>query len=299
MVTTGLLGLVGCMQSTTSGTQTTSSTSAPQKSVSIFKSSRSSGEADPLRAHMRARKMVDPADTSLTHEYTTLAVEPDNLPPTPRKKPGSEKSFMAALSKIIAPEPGAVTPAHKPHNTNKPKRVATEKMLPPPSRDPVKAAPPQKKPAIYRLSAEEIKRAQNPALRDALQAQKPAQKPEFKKPPKPKTVSLATTVSSVRVGNYADKTRIVMDLSGPAKFDYDRNAKGQNLTINLPGVGWRAQDQQRFSAHPLLDNYKIRTGQKGSVLTIRTKKPAKLIQSSYLPPNHLYGHRIYFDIAPI
>lgn len=239
--------------------------------------------------------MVDPRDTSLTHEYTTLAVKPSNLPPKPKKKPGTGRSFMTALSSLITPEPETIKPAQKPDRASTVVSTSETNNL--------ETRTAGKKSKIRRLSAQEIKKAQSLAMRDAVRADKPAHKPahkpEFKKPPKPGSVSLETAVSSVRIGNYTDKTRVVMDLNGPAKFDYDRQSQGRSLKVNLPGVSWHAQSEKRFSAHPLLENYEIKTTKKGSTLIIKTKKPARLIQSSYLPPNHLYGHRIYFDIAPI
>ncbi len=111
-------------------------------------------------------------------------------------------------------------------------------------------------------------------------------------------VGSGAAVSSVRVGDHPGKVRIVLDLTGPAKFAADVDNNEKILLVDLPGTGWTAETQKLIK-NPLVKGYvaqKNATGN-GTVLAIKLAKPAKVLMATVLPPNESYGNRIAIDVS--
>lgn len=107
-------------------------------------------------------------------------------------------------------------------------------------------------------------------------------------------------VTQVRTGAHPDKTRMVLDINAPAQFRYDLDNNEKLLLIDLPGINWSAPRQQKLARNPLVSGYTAQaSGDGGTMLVVELKQPAKVLRSKALPPNDRYGHRIYFDIAPL
>lgn len=108
-------------------------------------------------------------------------------------------------------------------------------------------------------------------------------------------------VTNVRLGEHANKTRIVLDLNAPAQFTYLLQKEGRELVIDLPGTGWSAAAQQVLGGnHPLVKSYSTYPSKAGgTTLAVELSKPVKLTMSSALAPNDVYGNRIVFDVSGI
>ncbi len=118
--------------------------------------------------------------------------------------------------------------------------------------------------------------------------------------PQPAAPPAASSVLGVRVGEHPDKVRIVLDVTGPAKFSSDLDNQEKLLIIDLPQSGWTAGTQGSFDGNPVISGYTARPSAGGGVtLAVELKKAAKLTMSSALEPNEVYGHRIVFDVAPL
>jgi hypothetical protein len=111
---------------------------------------------------------------------------------------------------------------------------------------------------------------------------------------------MGNNVLSVRTGNHPGNiVRVVLDVSGPARFEPTRDSARRQLDIVLPGTGWAATPAMD------LDNPRVRAyrtealpdGQ-GTRLSLSLARPARLVKSMALPPNETFGHRLVFDIAP-
>jgi hypothetical protein len=158
-------------------------------------------------------------------------------------------------------------------------------------RDDFRKIIPQHKPEIPR---EVIQTASLPPEAIAPQAQTP-----------PETIAPAagaatSSVRGVRVGEHPDKVRIVLDVSGPAKFSYDIDNNEKLLIIDLPQSSWPTGAAGSFDGNALVSGYTAKPSASGGVtLAVELKKPAKLTMSSALEPNESYGHRIVFDVAPL
>ena len=116
----------------------------------------------------------------------------------------------------------------------------------------------------------------------------------------PAAGAATSSVRGVRVGEHPDKVRIVLDISGPAKFSYDIDNTEKLLIIDLPQSTWPTGATGSFDGNALVSGYTAKPSASGGVtLAVELKKPAKLTMSSALEPNESYGHRIVFDVAPL
>ena len=253
---TSLLVLGGCGAATSikeSVKNATRPSKVEQKHASVDMSGLS-----PLEQHMRARGMVNPADTSEMHAYSLN---------------------MASAAQIKAPKT-MVKPSKKPRNVSAPVRHAsldrakiTRRAVAPPTAKP--RAPVEFKTAVKPV----VKRAVTPAAKVAHAG--------------------GAMVTGVRIGQHGDKTRIVLDVSAAADFDYQMDSDKNVLVIQLSNVGWETEAKRVFAAHPLLLAYLAKpSAGGGTFLAVKMKRKAALVFKTSYPPNGTSGHRIVFDIAP-
>jgi N-acetylmuramoyl-L-alanine amidase len=105
-----------------------------------------------------------------------------------------------------------------------------------------------------------------------------------------------STVTSVRIGDYASKTRIVLDLSDKIPFNLFTLANPYRVVINLPEVDWR------FDADAVRHGKRItgfrfglfRPGQ--SRVVIDVSRPVNVSKSFILPPSKKRGYRLVIDL---
>jgi hypothetical protein len=106
-------------------------------------------------------------------------------------------------------------------------------------------------------------------------------------------------VTAVRIGEHSNKTRLVLDMTGPGKFSYDINRTGTSLTILLPQSAWNVSAQKPATS-ALIRNYSaVPIAGGGVAVNIELKKPGRLAYGGALPPNDIHGDRIVFDVAPL
>jgi hypothetical protein len=59
-------------------------------------------------------------------------------------------------------------------------------------------------------------------------------------------------VTGLTMGDYEDKTRLVLDLNQSADFDYDLNNLDSILTVRIDGAGWNMPGHEDWKNHPLV-----------------------------------------------
>ena len=104
-------------------------------------------------------------------------------------------------------------------------------------------------------------------------------------------------VYSVRIGDYAAKTRIVLDLSGKISFSIFSLADPYRMVINLPEVDWRLKDDD-IRPGKRITGFRFglfRPGQ--SRMVIDVARPVRVAKSFYLEPGRKRGHRLVIDLA--
>lgn len=108
----------------------------------------------------------------------------------------------------------------------------------------------------------------------------------------------APRVQDVRFGEHPGRSRIVLDLSGPAPYQYAFDNASGTLSVTLKGAGWTAGPQGTVPRSPLLEGWSAQNGGSGdSVMTVRLRGPAKVVHEELIGPSEGRGHRLVLDIA--
>jgi N-acetylmuramoyl-L-alanine amidase len=106
-----------------------------------------------------------------------------------------------------------------------------------------------------------------------------------------------STVTSVRIGDYTSKTRIVLDLSNKVSFNVFSLANPYRVVINLPEVDWRLKDDA-VRPGKRITGFRFglfRPGQ--SRVVIDVARPVSVTKSFFLEPDKNRGYRLVIDLA--
>ncbi len=107
----------------------------------------------------------------------------------------------------------------------------------------------------------------------------------------------AETVRSLRIGEHKTKTRIVLDVSGPATYRYDLDNGEMLFVIDLPNTGWSGKKQWKSSKSPLLASYNVYpTDGGGSRVVLQLKKGTSVSYETVLKANGNKNYRIVLDL---
>ena len=106
-------------------------------------------------------------------------------------------------------------------------------------------------------------------------------------------------VSGVRLGVHPDKTRFVLDLSGPLDFKVFLLADPYRVVIDLPEVAWEAEDPVPGSDVGLIKGFRYGLFAPGTFrVVLDLDGPAKVKHSMLLPAGDGQGPRLVLDLAP-
>jgi len=104
-------------------------------------------------------------------------------------------------------------------------------------------------------------------------------------------------VDSVRVGEYATKTRFVVDLSESVSFTIFTLADPYRVVVDLPEVVWQLKPED-IPAGRRVTGYRFGLFQAGqSRIVIDTAKPVRVAKAFLLQPSGKRGHRLVIDLA--
>jgi hypothetical protein len=107
-------------------------------------------------------------------------------------------------------------------------------------------------------------------------------------------------VRTLRIGEHPDKTRLVLDASGPAAYQADLDNDENLLIVELPGAGWAGTKEGSSAKSPLIKSWSVQPLEngKGNRLIIQLKKAALIISQSTLPPGNGNPFKIVIDLKP-
>ena len=112
-------------------------------------------------------------------------------------------------------------------------------------------------------------------------------------------VSAMPVVDSVRIGDYPEKTRFVIEFDKPIKFNVFTLGSPYRVVVELPEVAWHIKPDA-VPRGKRITGYRFglfRPGQ--SRVVIDLKSPIRVTNSYTLPPNAKRGHRLVLDITEI
>lgn len=105
------------------------------------------------------------------------------------------------------------------------------------------------------------------------------------------------TVERLRLGEHADKTRIVLDVSGPATYRYDIDNGENILVIEIPEAGWSGKLQEQVAKSPVLASWNVFPMEAGgSRVILQLKKDTSVVYESVIKPNGYDDYRIVIDL---
>ncbi|MCB9983531.1 MAG: hypothetical protein H6861_07665 [Rhodospirillales bacterium] len=114
------------------------------------------------------------------------------------------------------------------------------------------------------------------------------------------STTIKAHVQGVRLGEHADKTRLVLDLDAPGDFEFDLDNAQNLLVISLPGTAWSTASERVFNNSKVLRAYAAKPSQTGgSVVAVKLRGPSKVLGSAKLGKNAAGMHRIFLDVAPL
>lgn len=222
---------------------------------------------DPLDAHMRARKQVKPTDRSAKRSYTTTA----NIP------------HEAGRVRLLRLE-GSSIGAHHTAQTQ-PVKPAKKKEVNNKSSSLFSSVP---KPLAKPLSVEDSKNKQQVIM--AIPAMKPVRV-------NPQAAKEGQGVLDVRIGEYDDYIRIVMDMDAQYTYEYKKDSNDKSLIVKLPDAYWRAKKEERYSKNPYLKSYIAQNiDTEGSWVVFQFKEAISIKAVGLYKPEANKKHRLVIDV---
>lgn len=106
-------------------------------------------------------------------------------------------------------------------------------------------------------------------------------------------------IRAVRIGEYSDKVRLVLDLSGPAVYKVNKEASGNVVTVDLPDTAWEAAYSFVPDKHNMFANIEAQQRPEGGTrITITGKAAINVSRDLFLPAEAGTNDRIFIDFMP-
>lgn len=100
-------------------------------------------------------------------------------------------------------------------------------------------------------------------------------------------------VLNIRFGDYADKTRVVLDMTGPAEGAVKVDGKGKILAFDLSRMKWLGKTAWDAESAQLVSGYRVEEGR----LLVNLMYPSKITAQKLLPPSaHSKNYRLMVDL---
>jgi N-acetylmuramoyl-L-alanine amidase len=109
----------------------------------------------------------------------------------------------------------------------------------------------------------------------------------------------APVVMSARIGEHADRTRLVLELSDPVHLRAFGLSSPNRVVLDLPEVAWRLGAAPVPTGKGLIKSYRygmFRTG--NSRMVIDLNRPARIGETLAIPPSAGFGYRVVIDLYP-
>ena len=117
--------------------------------------------------------------------------------------------------------------------------------------------------------------------------------------PGTKSVGQAPVVMSARIGEHADRTRLVLVLSDPVNLRTFTLANPDRVIVDMPEVSWRLGAPPQPSANGAIKSYRYGLFREGdSRMVIDLNKPVSVANALVLPPSGGFGYRVVIDMFP-
>lgn len=103
-------------------------------------------------------------------------------------------------------------------------------------------------------------------------------------------------VSKVRIGEYSDKLRVVLDLSAPTAIRTWEQSDRKQVTLEIQDVDWQAMQSWINSKPHIIKDFKVeKLGANGASVTINAAQKVIIDNKMMLTPNGKNFYRFYID----
>jgi N-acetylmuramoyl-L-alanine amidase len=125
-----------------------------------------------------------------------------------------------------------------------------------------------------------------------------AKPPSAPLPAQPRT-GQPPVVMSARIGEHADRTRLVIELSDPVALRAFTLANPNRIILDMPEVAWRLGSPPVPTGQGLIKAYRYGLFRSGnSRMVIDLGRPARLGETLAIPPAAGFGYRVVIDLFP-
>ena len=108
---------------------------------------------------------------------------------------------------------------------------------------------------------------------------------------------LPTSVHGFRFGNHPDKTRMVMDLSGPVTYTIKYDEAGNTLLIDMPQTAWSVQDDDVIKSGKFISAYRVeQLPESGTRVILKMADNTSVGNSGLLKAHAGKKDRLYLDV---
>ena len=115
---------------------------------------------------------------------------------------------------------------------------------------------------------------------------------------KPATAPLPV-VMGARIGEHADSTRFVVEVSDPVTLRAFTLANPNRVVLDMPAVQWHLGDPPRPSGNGAISAYRYGQFRSGnSRFVIDLNRPVAVTTPKVIPPTGGYGYRFVIDLTP-
>ena len=118
-------------------------------------------------------------------------------------------------------------------------------------------------------------------------------------PPAKAKAPAVPVVMSARIGEHADRTRFVLELSDPVNLRTFTLSNPDRVVIDLPAVAWHLEGPPRPSGHGAIKSYRYGLFRPGNArVVIDLNQPVAVSDALVIPPEGGYGYRVVLDLFP-
>jgi N-acetylmuramoyl-L-alanine amidase len=114
--------------------------------------------------------------------------------------------------------------------------------------------------------------------------------------PQPRAIPI---VMGIRIGEHADKTRFVIEVSDPVTFRTFTLRNPNRVVVDMPAVQWHMDNAPRPTGNGAIHAYRygqFRSGNSRFVIDLNT--PVSVSAPVVIPPSNGYGYRAVIDLVP-
>jgi N-acetylmuramoyl-L-alanine amidase len=138
-------------------------------------------------------------------------------------------------------------------------------------------------------------------IANILKADQPSAQPSASAQPKHAAAKATPqpVVMSARIGEHADRTRFVVELSDPVDLRTFTLSNPDRVVIDMPAVQWHLDGPPRPSGHGAIKSYRYGLFRPGnSRFVVDLNQPVSISDPLVIPPEGGFGYRVVIDLFP-